>query len=79
MSNLKINQENIKKYNKSVNALITVIDNPKSVCDGPLSGLTFVLKDSYLTNGIKTTAAANRSVTAISPHRFPIPVTPYYA
>ncbi|MBI4099525.1 hypothetical protein HY440_00805 [Candidatus Microgenomates bacterium] len=40
------------------NAFITIVNPKKSQKSGPLSGQTFVLKDSYVTKGIKTTAAS---------------------
>lgn len=48
----------IEEIAKKTNAFITIVpkQKPKS---GLLSGKTFVLKDSYITKGIKTTAASN--------------------
>ncbi|MBI3559236.1 Asp-tRNA(Asn)/Glu-tRNA(Gln) amidotransferase subunit GatA [Candidatus Gottesmanbacteria bacterium] len=40
------------------NAFITVVPKIQNKNKGPLSGKTFVLKDSYVTRGIKTTAAS---------------------
>ena len=58
-ADLKASFEKIKKYNGKINALITVVEGAQPTVDGLLSGKTFVLKDSYLTKGIKTTAASN--------------------
>ena len=62
--------ENIEKQNKDTNAFITVIDKDEAIKlaqdrdkkisndVSPLYGLPFVLKDTYLTSGILTTAAS---------------------
>ncbi len=62
--------ENIEKQNKDINAFITVIDKDEAIKlaqdrdkkisndVSPLYGLPFVLKDTYLTSGILTTAAS---------------------
>lgn len=62
--------ENIEKINPVVNALITVTDKDKALKNArekdqqlnkstsPLHGIPFVLKDAYVTKGIKTTAAS---------------------
>ena len=63
--------KNIERYNNESNALITVVDKQTALkqaevaqmnldtATSPLFGLPYVLKDSYLTKGIKTTAASN--------------------
>lgn len=54
----------IKEVAAKTNAFITLLPE-KEISElvkntsGPLAGLTFVLKDSYVTKGIKTTAASN--------------------
>lgn len=62
---------NIEKYNPKVNAFITVVDKEaalkvarqrdkgKNTAKNPLYGLPFILKDSYVTKGVRTTAASN--------------------
>jgi aspartyl-tRNA(Asn)/glutamyl-tRNA(Gln) amidotransferase subunit A len=42
-----------------LNAIITFVENPKRKGDGPLNDRTFVLKDSYVTKDIRTTAGSN--------------------
>ena len=67
--------DNIAKYNPQVNAFITII--PKEVAlkkaqevklTSPLSGLPFVLKDCFVTDGIKTTAASKVLENFIPPY-----------
>lgn len=48
----------IEEVSAKTNAFITVVSPEKPKNSGPLSGKTFVLKDSYVTEGIKTTAAS---------------------
>lgn len=51
----------IKKHNSKLNALLTVVDNPKidpTKKDQPLYGIPFTMKDVYMTKGIKTTASS---------------------
>lgn len=49
----------IEKFNHKTKSLITVIPkHDRSNAKGPLAGIPFVLKDSYLTSGIKTTAGS---------------------
>ncbi len=62
--------ENIEKYNSKINAFITILNKEEVVkrarekdatlssAVSPLYGLPFVLKDSYNTKGIRTTAAS---------------------
>ena len=61
--------DNIKKYDSKVNSAISLVDE-KTILQkakeidvkkekGTLSGIPFVLKDAYITRGIKTTAASN--------------------
>ncbi len=57
--------ENIEKNEKKVNAFVTILDK-KDVLEKakkvdltkPLAGIPFVLKDCYITKGIKTTASS---------------------
>lgn len=56
----------IDKYDPILNAFITQVDRSqlykqasKVKINHPLSGIPFVLKDAYLTSGIRTTAASN--------------------
>lgn len=61
--------DNINRYNSSTNAFITVVDEKiaqekaKSADESkpisPLHGIPFVLKDAYVTKGIRTTSASN--------------------
>ncbi len=63
--------ENIEKYNPQINAFITQIDKDTVLSEArqknrqgfagksPLYGIPYVLKDSYVTRGIRTTAASN--------------------
>ena len=67
--------DNIEKYNPSVNAFITIVPretalkNAKEVnLTSPLSGLPFVLKDCFVTEGIKTTAASKVLENFIPPY-----------
>lgn len=57
--------ENIAKHEKSINALITIRDQKDVLADlssadpnSPLYGIPYVMKDGYVTKGIKTTAAS---------------------
>ena len=61
----------IEKHNPKLNAFITIVDKDKALIQarekdkhrtsdkGPLYGIPFVIKDSYVTRGIRTTAASN--------------------
>jgi aspartyl-tRNA(Asn)/glutamyl-tRNA(Gln) amidotransferase subunit A len=56
----------IDKSDPTLNAFITQIDRDQLLkqaagltIDHPLSGIPYVLKDAYLTSGIRTTAASN--------------------
>ena len=67
--------DNIEKYNSQVNAFITIIPretalkNAESIkLTSPLSGLPFVLKDCFVTEGIKTTAASKVLENFIPPY-----------
>ena len=63
--------ENIEKYNPQINAFITLIDKEiileearqkdkkGFIGESLLYGIPYVLKDSYVTKGIRTTAASN--------------------
>lgn len=63
--------ENIQKYNPQINAFITVIDQENVISEARqkdsqgfagkslLFGIPYVLKDSYVTRGARTTAASN--------------------
>ncbi len=62
---------NIEKYNSKLNAFITIIDKEEALrnarekdknisrATSKLYGIPFLLKDAYITKGIKTTAASN--------------------
>jgi len=62
--------ENIEKYNKKINAFITIIDKKTALknarkkdktlskASSKLHGIPFVLKDAYVTKNIKTTSAS---------------------
>lgn len=68
---LKECYENIERANPKLNAFITIIDkeealaiarkrdSQRTLTGSPLHGIPFVLKDSYVTKGIRTTAASN--------------------
>lgn len=63
--------ENIEKYNPILNAFITIVDKEEALknakekdinidkATSKLYGIPFVLKDAYVTKGIRTTAASN--------------------
>ena len=66
---------NITKYNSQINAFITilpkeeVLDRAKNTkLTTLLSGIPFVLKDAYITEGIKTTSASNMLSNFIPPY-----------
>lgn len=71
---------NIEKFNPQTHALITIVPKEAALkaaqkaqaqlqnSDSPLLGLPYVLKDSYLTKGIKTTAASKILDTFIAPY-----------
>ena len=57
--------ENIEKYNSTLNAFITIRDKQELLKEAqnikfetPLSGIPYVLKDVYVTKGLRTTAAS---------------------
>lgn len=57
--------ENIEKRNPTLNAFITICDKHKILNEAknikfvsPLSGIPYVLKDAYVTKGLRTTAAS---------------------
>src|SRR3989344_8008763 len=62
--------KNIDKYESSINSTITIIDKEKALVkakefdsgkskpESVLSGIPYVLKDAYVTKGVKTTAAS---------------------
>lgn len=68
---LKECYDNIEKSATKTNAFITIIDrkealaiaqkrdNERTITNSPLHGIPFVLKDSYVTKGIRTTAASH--------------------
>lgn len=67
--------DNIAKYNGNINAFITILPRDtalkqaKSVkLTSPLSGIPFVLKDCYVTESVKTTAASNVLTNFIPPY-----------
>lgn len=71
---------NIERFNPTLNALITVVDKDKALLlarerdktrtsnSSPLYGLPFVIKESYNTKGIQTTAASNVLKNYIPPY-----------
>lgn len=71
---------NIETFNPTINACITVVDKTEVLkaakkCDetrtpqsGPLFGIPFVMKDSYVTKGVKTTAASKLLESFIPPY-----------
>lgn len=66
---------NIAKYQPSVNALITIREKKDVIADlkladkkAPLYGVTYVMKDAYVTAGIRTTAASHILDTFIPPY-----------
>lgn len=55
--------ERIGKYEKKINSFITLIDKKDALlaaqkAKGPLAGIPFVMKDAFLTKGVRTTAAS---------------------
>ncbi len=70
----------VEKYQSKLNAFITVVDPEVALREArkkdeslpnaasPLHGLPFILKDSYITEGIRTTAASNVLQTFIPPY-----------
>jgi aspartyl-tRNA(Asn)/glutamyl-tRNA(Gln) amidotransferase subunit A len=67
--------DNIAKYQPLTNAFITIIPQEEALkkaqevkLTSPLSGLPFVLKDCFNTEGIKTTAASKVLESFISPY-----------
>ncbi len=67
--------ESIEKYDKKINSFITLVEK-KSVLEKagevdlslPLAGIPFVLKDAYVTEGIRTTSASKVLENFISPY-----------
>lgn len=71
---------NIERWNPLVNACITVVEKEKAVAlakqkdaerteqSNPLHGIPFVMKDSYITKGIRTTAASKLLDNFIPPY-----------
>ncbi|MBI4058589.1 Asp-tRNA(Asn)/Glu-tRNA(Gln) amidotransferase subunit GatA [Candidatus Gottesmanbacteria bacterium] len=63
--------ENIEKHGEKINAFITLVDKSEALKEAekkdkertnkssPLHGLPFILKDSYVTRGVRTTAASS--------------------
>ncbi len=67
--------ENIAKHEKAINALITIRDQKEVLADlssanpnSPLYGIPYVMKDGYVTKGIKTTAASKILENFIPPY-----------
>src|SRR3989339_1066930 len=67
--------DNIAKYNGNINAFVTIlpleftVKKAKSIkLTSPLSGIPFVLKDCYVTEGVKTTSASNVLKNFIPPY-----------
>lgn len=48
----------IKKYDLQLNSYLTLIERPKQIKKGVLSGLPIAFKDNFCTKGIKTTASS---------------------
>lgn len=66
---------NIAKHQESLNALITIRDQEEVLNElktldpnGPLYGIPYVMKDGYVTKGIRTTAASQILDTFIPPY-----------
>lgn len=69
---------NIKKWQKDTNAFITIRDEDEvlheankadsSTIGSPLRGIPFVLKDAYVTKGIRTTAASKMLKEYLPPY-----------
>jgi aspartyl-tRNA(Asn)/glutamyl-tRNA(Gln) amidotransferase subunit A len=71
---------NIETHNPQINAFITIIpkedalnlarqaDNQRASSHAPLLGIPYVMKDSFVTQGIKTTAASNILNNFIPPY-----------
>lgn len=68
--------ENISKYESKINSFITLRDQDEvleeykrlSKDKSPLSGMAYVLKDAYVTKGIRTTSASNVLKDFIPPY-----------
>lgn len=72
--------ERIDKYEKKINSFITLIDKKEALAvaekkqkllsssSSPLTGIPFVMKDAYLTEGILTTAASKVLSDFIPPY-----------
>jgi len=67
--------DNIEKYNPKLNAFISIIPREVALKNAseiklttPLSGLPFVLKDCFCTEGVKTTAASKVLENFIPPY-----------
>ena len=50
--------DRIEKYNKTLNAFLTVQDKQTNTAVGVLSGLPLAVKDNFCTRGIRTTASS---------------------
>jgi len=65
---------NFARYGDKLNAFITLREQKQVLADfahapnGPLKGVTYVLKDAYVTKGIKTTVASNVLGNFIPPY-----------
>lgn len=65
--------EQIEAVAEKTNAFITIVPKEEALkkaknATGPLAGIPFVLKDSYLTSGIRTTAASKILADFIPPY-----------
>ena len=65
-------KKRIDKYNKQLNAFITVCNNTnknkKKAASGLLAGIPIAVKDIFCTKGIRTTAASNVLLDYIPPY-----------
>lgn len=48
----------IEKYNKTINAFLTVQDKPTNTKKGIFSGVPLAIKDNFCTTGVRTTASS---------------------
>lgn len=48
----------VKKYNKSLNSYLTLVEEPQGIAKGELAGVPLAFKDNFCTQGVRTTAAS---------------------